>query len=73
MQRIGEAEWESDGILPVSFAPLINCKEDSKDLLEQFIEIRKFIYLLCTSVQNAATRVVMLQVKSSLGLDQYLI
>ena len=49
MQRIGETEWESDGILPVSFAPLINCKEDSKELLAQFIEIRKLIYFLWCS------------------------
>lgn len=40
MWRIGETEWDVEGVLPVSFAPLINCKEEKKEL-PQFIEIRK--------------------------------
>ena len=41
MWRIGETEWDVEGVLPVSFAPLINGKEEKKEL-SQFIEIRKF-------------------------------
>lgn len=37
MHRVGESEWDVEGVLPVSFAPLINCKEKN-DLLK-FIEI----------------------------------
>jgi len=37
MRRIGENQWDIEGVLPVSFAPLIDCKEE-KELL-QFIEI----------------------------------
>ena len=40
MRRTGDTEWDIEGLLPVSFAPLINCKEDKKEF-PQFIEIRK--------------------------------
>lgn len=40
MRRISETEWDTEGVLPVSFAPLISCKEAKKGL-EPFIEIRK--------------------------------
>lgn len=38
MRRTGDTEWDIEGLLPVSFAPLINCKDDKKDF-PQFIEI----------------------------------
>lgn len=41
MRRIDENEWDVEGVLPVSFAPLVNCEEERKEL-SQFIEIRKF-------------------------------
>ena len=40
MRRTGDTEWDIEGLLPVSFAPLINCKEEKKEF-PQFIEIRK--------------------------------
>ena len=44
MQRIAEMEWDTEGVLPVSFAPLINGKDEKKES-PQFIEIRKLIVM----------------------------
>lgn len=38
MRHIDENEWDVEGVLPVSFAPLVNCEEERKEL-SQFIEI----------------------------------
>ena len=42
LRRIRETDWDMEDVLPVSFAPLMNCKENMK-APPRFIEIRKFI------------------------------
>jgi len=56
MRRIGETEWDTEGVLPVSFAPLISCKEMKKGL-EPFIEIPthpRYLQDLCRLVIRKA-------------------
>lgn len=38
MRHIGQSEWDIEGVLPVSFAPLIDCKDKNRHLLK-YIEI----------------------------------
>ena len=40
LRRIRETDWDMEDVLPVSFAPLMNCKENMK-APPRFIEIRK--------------------------------
>lgn len=50
LRRIRETDWDMEDVLPVSFAPLMNCKENMK-APPRFIEIRKFISWLIDLVK----------------------
>ena len=42
MRHVGTTEWDTESVLPVSFAPLISCREDTKQML-QAIEIGNYL------------------------------